>query len=59
MKKSKEKNMAKFRIIMEIDIEDESQLSDLLFDYIPVMEEDYSCIIKVGQLIDEPEEKSK
>lgn len=51
--------MAKFRIIMEIDIEDESQLSDLLFDYVPVMEEDYNCIIKVGQLIDEPEEESK
>ena len=51
--------MAKFKIIMEIDIEDESQLSDLLFDYVPVMEEDYNCIIKVGQLIDKSEEESK
>lgn len=51
--------MAKFEVVLEVDIEDKDSLDDMLFDHIPFMEDDYQSIIEIVEIIDIPKEESK
>lgn len=45
--------MAKFKVILEVDIEDRSHLDDLIYDHLPYAEDDYDCEIKILDIEDE------
>lgn len=44
--------MAKFKVTLEVDIEDKSHLDDLIFDHLPYAEDDYDCEIKILDIED-------